>query len=426
MNTLIKNALIVPMTKDGYTYRGDVKIEDGKITDNPNFKADKIIDATDKICMPSLVNTHTHSSMELMRNYKDTSPDLMSWLSEIFPLEDKLVDNDIKWASKLAMAEMIQSGCTAFNDMYFMQHNTCDALLESGMRATIGLTFFGNAETCKDRSKIHEELYSKYNNKGNGRIKFSVAPHAIYTTPAESYKLAKEWIIEHPGTILHTHMSETMTEVNGVLKNFGKEPLKYLYEEGVFDGIDVVLAHGVHLTEEEIQICKDNNFSIVHNPSSNCKLASGIAPIAKFLKQGINVALGTDGSSSNNNLNMFEEMHLAAMISNVSNMNPMATTPYQILEMATINGAKALKIDDKVGTIEVGKDADIILIDINKSHLTPLNDPLSALVYTIQGSDVDTVFCQGNILMENRKLLTMDIDEVIKKTNECWKDLLSR
>ncbi|MBK5201743.1 MAG: amidohydrolase family protein, partial [Spirochaetaceae bacterium] len=171
--------------------------------------------------------------------------------------------------------------------------------------------------------------------------------------------------------------------------------------------------------------CKDKGFTIVHNPSSNCKLASGIAPIAKYIKAGINVALGTDGSSSNNNQDMFEEMHLAAMLSNVSNMNPMATTPYQILEMATINGAKALGINNKVGTLEVGKEADIILLDINKAHLTPLNDPFSAIVYATQSSDVDSVFCKGDLLMQNRKLLTIDVDSVIKNANECWYDLLN-
>lgn len=414
------------MTKENYTYRGDIKIENGKITANPDFIADKTIDATNMICMPSLINAHTHTSMELMRNYKDTAPDLMSWLSEIFPLEDKLVDNDIVWASKLAMAEMIQSGCTTFNDMYFKQDCTCQGLVESGMRARIGLTLFGGLEECKSRAKSNNSIYKKYSKSADGRITFSMAPHAIYTTPAESYLFANKWVKEHPDTILHTHMCESITEVNGTLESFNKEPLKYLYEEGAFDNIKSIFAHCVHLTDEEIKICKENNFSIVHNPSSNCKLASGIAPVAKYLKNGINVCLGTDGSSSNNNLNMFEEMHLAAMISNVSNMNPMATTPYQIIQMATINGAKALNLDDKVGTIEVGKEADLILIDINKTHLTPLNDPLSALVYGVQGSDVDTVFCQGNILMENRKLLTLNQDEIIKNTNQCWSDLLSR
>lgn len=425
MNTLIKNALIVPMTENGLSYKGDIKIENNKISDNPSFVADREIDATNMICMPALINSHTHSSMGLMRNYKDTAPDLMSWLREIFPIEDKLVPNDIRWASSLAMAEMIQSGTTTFNDMYFMQDNTCEALVESKMRATIGLTLFGDLADSEARAKKNKAIFEKYNEASDGRIKFSMAPHAIYTTTSDSYKFANKWIKANGG-ILHTHMSETKGEVDNCLKEHGNTPLMYLEKEGALNGLRAVLAHGIYLSDEEIKLCKDKRFSIVHNPSSNCKLASGIAPIAKYIKEGINVALGTDGSSSNNNQDMFEEMHLAAMLSNVSNMDPMATTPYQILEMATINGAKALGIDDKVGTIEIGKDADIILIDINKAHLTPLNDPFSALVYAAQSSDVDSVFCRGDLLMQNRKLLTIDIDSVIKNTNACWLDILKR
>lgn len=425
MNTLIKNALILPMTEYNKTYRGDIKIEEGKITENPNFKADKIIDASNMLCMPSLINSHTHTSMGLMRNYKDTAPDLMSWLSEIFPLEEKLIQKDIYWASKLACAEMIQSGCTAFNDMYFMIENTCDAVIESGMRASIGMTLFGGIEDTVERFKSHEKISNKYYQKAEGMINFNVAPHAIYTTTAASYKYGRDWLVEHGG-LMHTHISETKTEFDNCLKEYNKTPLMYLEDVGALDDINLILAHGVYLTDEELSLCKERNFSIVHNPSSNCKLASGIAPIAKMKNMGVNVALGTDGSSSNNNQNLFEEMHLAAMLSTVSNLNPMATTPYSILETATIAGAKALGLDDKVGSIETGKDADLILIDLNKPHLTPLNDPLSALVFATQSSDVDTVFCKGKILMENRKLLTLDIDRIIKETNQCWSNLLKR
>ena len=217
---------------------------------------------------------------------------------------------------------------------------------------------------------------------------------------------------------MHTHISETKVEFDNSIKDFGATPLMYLEKNGALKDINVVLAHGVYLTDEEIKLCSENNYSVVHNPSSNCKLASGIAPLSKFREAGVNVAIGTDGASSNNNLNMMEEMHLAAMLSCVSTLNPIANTPYDILHMATLGGAKALSIDDRVGTIEVGKDADIILIDINKPHLTPLNDPFSAVVYSAQASDVDTVFCKGEILMENRKLLTIDIDLAMKNKRE--------
>lgn len=422
MNTLIKNAIILDMTQRDKSYRGDIKIENGKISDNPNFVAEKTIDATNMICMPSLINAHTHTSMTLMRNYKDTAPDLMSWLSEIFPIEAKLEPEDIYWASQIALGEMISSGCTAFNDMYFMMDQTCEAVHNAKMRANIGMTLFGDLKNNQERIIPNTKIADKYLSKSNGLIKFNVAPHAIYTTPLETYLFARDWILERGGD-LHTHMSETMTEVNNSIKEFGNTPLMYLEKANALKDIKVILAHGVYLSDEEIALCRDRNMSIVHNPSSNCKLASGIAPISKFRTSKVNVALGTDGASSNNNLNMMEEMHLAAMLSCVSTLNPIANTPYDIIEMATINGAKALSIDDKVGTIEVGKDADIILIDTNKPHLTPLNNPFSAVVYSAQSSDIDCVFCKGELLMENRKLLTLDIDLAMKNTKERWNRL---
>jgi 5-methylthioadenosine/S-adenosylhomocysteine deaminase len=424
MNTLIKNAIILDMTQRNKSYRGDIKIENTKISDNPIFKADREIDATDMICMPSLINAHTHSSMGLMRNYKDTAPDLMSWLSEIFPIEAKLEKEDVYWASQIALGEMISTGCTAFNDMYFMIDQTCEAVHQSKMRANIGLTLFGSVKDNQDRIKPSNKIADKYLAKSNGLIKFNVTPHAIYTTPLETYLFARDWLLERGGD-LHTHMSETQGEYDNAIKDFGDTPLMYLEKAGALKDIKVVLAHGVYLSNEEIQLCSQKGMSVVHNPSSNCKLASGIAPIAKFRNAGVNVALGTDGASSNNNLNMMEEMHLAAMLSSVSTMNPIANTPYDIIEMATLGGAKALSIDDKIGTIEVGKDADIILIDINKPHLTPLNDPFSAVVYSAQGSDVDTVFCRGEMLMQNRKLLTLDMDLAMKKTKQRWERLLT-
>ncbi len=425
MNTLIKNALILDMTERNKSYRGDIKIENGKISDNPNFVAEREIDATNMICMPSLANGHTHSSMGLMRNYKDTAPDLMSWLGEIFPIEAKLQPDDIYWASQIALAEMIQSGCTVFNDMYFMMDQTCEAVHQSKMRANIGMTLFGALKDNQDRIKPNTIIADKYLSKSNGLIKFNVAPHAIYTTPLETYLFARDWLLERGGD-LHTHMSETMTEVNNSLKEFGETPLMYLEKNGALKDIKSVLAHGVYLTDDEIKLCIERDMSVVHNPSSNCKLASGIAPISKFRKAGVNVAIGTDGASSNNNLNMMEEMHLAAMLSCVSNMDPIANTPYDIIKMATTNGAKALSIDDKIGTIEVGKEADIILIDTNKPHLTPVNDPFSAVVYSAQASDIDTVFCKGEMLMHNRKLLTIDIDQAMKQTRLQWDALLKR
>ncbi|MCH3917017.1 MAG: amidohydrolase [Spirochaetia bacterium] len=423
MNILIRNALIIPMTKRNYSYKGNLYIKEGKISDGKDFKADKIIDASHMIAMPSLVNAHTHAAMELMRNYKDTAPDLMSWLSQIFPIEARLTDEDIYWASKLATAEMISTGCTVFNDMYFMQENTIKATLESGIRGSIGLTLFGDIDDTKQRISKFDEFLPKYSQED--LITFMIAPHAIYTTTAASYLYAHDWIKERH-LRMHTHMSETQTEVKDCLTQHKTTPLMYLEKEGALEDINVVLAHGVYLTNDEVKLCKERDFSIVHNPSSNCKLASGIAPVSKFRKAGITMALGTDGSSSNNNLDMFEEMHVAALLSSVSTMDPIANTPYDILSMATTGGAKALGLADKIGTLEEGKDADIILVDTHKPHLTPLNDPFSALVFAAQGSDVDTVLCRGKILMENRNFTTINVNEIMKQTEACWASIQNR
>ncbi|MDY4067817.1 amidohydrolase family protein, partial [Bullifex sp.] len=213
--------------------------------------------------------------------------------------------------------------------------------------------------------------------------------------------------------------------VDDCIKQTGLRPAEYLDSIGVFD-TPTYVAHGVFFSDNELEILKKKNVSVVHNPSSNCKLASGICPISHYKQMGINVALGTDGASSNNNLSMIKEMRLAAMLSTVSTMKPASITPYEILEMATINGAKALGLADKIGTLEVGKDADIVLINKNIAEMTPLNNIFSALVFSMPDRAVDSVYCQGKQLLEDGKLLTIDEEDVIKKINKQWEDILRR
>ena len=284
MSTLIKNAEIIPMSERDFHFCGDILIEDGRIKSvgsGIEAKADEVIDASGMIALPSFVNSHTHTSMVLMRNYKDTCEELMSWLSEIFPIEDKLQDNDIYWASKLACAELIQSGCTTFADMYFQSWNTAKAVRETGARAVLGLTLFGDGEETKRRfrefvPRIDAEIGDC------DRIRLDAAPHAIYTCTAETYTLAAEWTAAHPGHYLSTHLSETMTEVNDSLRDNKLRPAEYLDSLGIFS-VPCYLAHCVHLSEGEAKmISRHGRASIVHNPASNMKLASGIAPIPKL------------------------------------------------------------------------------------------------------------------------------------------------
>lgn len=429
MKTLISNALIVPMTSENVSFTGDIGIDGKKIVfvgkGPQDFVADKTIDGSSFIALPALVNAHTHLSMGLMRNYKDSAVNLQDWLGEIFPIEAKLTDADILTSSRLGVIESIQSGITTFNDMYFSQTATAKAANEGGIRACIGLTLFGNLEDSKQRMAKNPKDVRYEVERSEGRIILSVAPHAIYTCSADTYRYGHDWARDHQ-LPLHTHLSETKTEFDACMSEHGKTPVQYLHDLGIFSDIKSILAHCVYLTEEDIRLLATLDTSVVHNPTSNCKLASGIAPIGNYARQGINVTLGTDGSSSNNNQNMFEEMHIASLLSTVSSGKPGNLSPYKILEMATINGAKALGLDDRIGTIEEGKEADLILIDTKKSHLTPLNDPFSSLVFSTQASDIDSVFCQGKLVMEKKKVIGLDFESTREQTNACWDAILKR
>jgi 5-methylthioadenosine/S-adenosylhomocysteine deaminase len=429
MKTLISNTTIIPMTAEGYSLKGDIGIDGNKIaftgTCPKGFVADKTVDGSSFIAMPALVNAHTHLSMELMRNYKDFAHDLQDWLGEIFPIEAKLTETDILHASRLGIMESIQSGITTFNDMYFFQGATARAANEGGIRACIGLTLFGDLASTKERIEQGMRQLALPMERSDGRVRLCIAPHAIYTCSDETYRYGHDWAREH-GMPFHTHLAETRKEVEDCLAEHGKTPARYLYDLGCLEGTGNVLAHCVHMTKEDISLLAETGSTVVHNPSSNCKLASGIAPIASFAKAGINIALGTDGSSSNNNQNMFEEMHVASLLSTVSTMDPTAVSPYEILAMATINGAKAFGLDSEIGTLEPGKDADLILVDIEKSHLTPLNDPFSALVFSAQASDVDTVFCRGKVVMEHRQVCSLPLRKTMDQANATWKEILER
>ena len=413
------------MTKRDCFFKGSILIENGIITEIGQVErsADSIIDASSMIALPSFVNAHTHLSMVLMRNYKDTAENLQDWLSEIFPIEDKLNDEDIYQASRLGAAELIQSGCTVFADMYFHAWNTVKAIKEAGIRGIIGQTFMNDEKDAEFRiEEIAPRILEAIGN--DDMLRLDAAVHAIYTSTPDCYIRAAEWVKER-GVRLHTHLSETRKEVDDCIAAYGKTPVELFNDIGVFS-VPVYAAHGVHINEEEMEILKEHDVSIVHNPASNMKLASGIAPVKKYREKGINTALGTDGASSNNNLSMIKEMNTAALLQTIANMTPSAVRPYDIIEMATIGGAKALGLDNRIGTIEKGKEADIVLINTSDANMSPLNDPFSAMVFSADRKNVDTVFCKGRKLLEGGKLLTIDKAEAIAKTNERWEDILRR
>ena len=421
--------MIIPMKQEGEVFYGDIGIDGTDIAfvgeKTSDFIPDKVIDAKGMLAMPSLINAHTHLAMQFMRNYKDDAPNLQSWLAEIFPIEDKLTQSDVLASSRLGVIELIQSGITLFNDMYFFPEATARAVNEGGIRANLGLTLFGDLASSKLRIREREKSTDSALAASNARITLDIAPHAIYTCTRETYQYGRDWAKDNQRN-MHTHLSETKQEVDDCLKEHRMTPLHYLDSIGALKDIPSLLAHCVHLTESEIELLRGMDASVIHNPSSNCKLASGVAPIGAFLQNGINVAIGCDGSSSNNNQNLFEEMHIASLLSTVYSGHLGNLKPFEVLKMATVNGAKALGLDTRIGTLEAGKEADILLLDLNKAHLTPLNDPFSALVYAAQASDVDTLFCQGKMVMQKRKVLGLDQAEVQRDVASRWDAIRSR
>lgn len=428
MKTLIKDTTIVPMTSEDEILHGDIAI-DGKsivaIGQVPrSFVPDRTIDAHGKIAMPTLVNAHTHLSMTYFRNYRDSVSDLHDWLSEIWKLEDALVAEDTYPASLLGIAEMISSGTTCFADMYFFPEGTTEAILETKMKANIGITLFGDLQDSQQRAAERLPILREQSARSEGKIRYDIAPHAVYTCTGETLRYAVR-LAEDEGCKIHIHANETRQEVEDSLSSFGKTPIAYLDSLG-FSSVDCYYAHCVHPSGEDIAILRKNQTSVVHNPSSNCKLGSGIAPLATYLEHEIPVALGTDGASSNNTLDMFQEIRLAAMLAAVSTGDAARVSPFQILRMATLGGAKALGRENECGTLEVGKDADLMLLSTDSPHMSPINNIFSALVFSARSSDVQTVFCAGEILMQDRRLLVLDEQSVRDRFNAHWEQIQRR
>lgn len=425
MNILIENVKILTMCDGEVIKNGNIYIEDGKIKkiskDKIDFFYDKKIDGKNHLAMPGLINAHTHVGMSLFRNFSD-DVELMDWLNnKIWPLEDKLTEKDVYWASLLSQAEMIMTGTTTFADMYYFEDQTIKALEKSKMRAQIsrGLTL-----DDENLSKIKENinLYKKFENSQDGRINIALGPHAVYTTDKKYLKeisrVSKEYKIP-----IHIHLSETKVENEDCIKRFGQSPTEVFEECGIFEN-KTIAAHGVHLTDKDLDILSKYDVSVVHNPSSNLKLSSGFLDCSKIIDKGINLAMGTDSSASNNNLSMFKEISIASLVSKFK--DPKNLRAYEVLKMATINGAKALGMDKKIGSLEEGKIADIILIDLNNPNHTPQNNLISSLCYSTFDTDVSHVLINGEIVFDNKKFINLDIDEIIKKSKQSFNNLRKR
>lgn len=424
---LIKNTLILDSRK---SEKSSILIENDKISEiSPDLvsqDAHKVIDGEGKLLIPGLVNTHTHLSMTLLRGLADDLP-LDNWLNEhIWPMEAHLDGNYCYAGALLACVEMIKSGTTTFNDMYFFMDDVARAVDETGLRGVLshGMIDLGDEEKRKAEFKETHRIIEKCHETAEGRITVAFGPHSPYTCSRELLEGVRNEADKY-GNRIHIHVAETENEVQQVLEAHGKRPFEYLDEIGLL-GEDVLAAHAVHLSPEEINMVKDRGVKLSHNPASNMKLASGVSPVEEMLKKGICVSLGTDGAASNNNLDLLEEMKLAALLQKIHNMDPTYLNAEKTFEMATINGAEALGMSDKIGTIDVGKKADLVLLDIKAPHLTPFRHPLSHLVYSANCRDVNTTICNGKVLMENRELKVVPEAQVIEMAQNAAEDMLSK
>jgi len=405
MSILIKNVILENQKKDILIEENKIK----KIDDQINDSADEVIDVKrEKAILPGFVNAHTHVAMTLLRGYADDLP-LNEWLfDKIFPAEAKINNEDVYWGTKLALIEMIKSGTTFINEMYLFRglEGSARAIEEMGIRAILGICVddFNFDQVKKFELPLNTDL-----------IDYCIAPHAIYTASEETLRWAKDFSDKN-NLLIHMHLSETQKEVSDAIEKYGKRPVEYL------DGLDFlndkcVFAHSIWLNNEEIEILKESGCSLVYNPCSNMKLASGVFRFDDIRKKGINICLGTDGAASNNNLDMFDEMKTGSLLQKANNIDPESAKAEDILKVATENGAKALR--KKAGKIEEGYLADLILIDLKQTYFNPCYNFISSIVYASKGDCVSDVICNGKIIMRDKKI--EGEEEVFKKVKEIAK-----
>ncbi|RPI79795.1 MAG: amidohydrolase [Desulfobacteraceae bacterium] len=424
-NLLIKNVMILTMDSENKLIeKGFVGIKNDLITevgtDLPKepFQADQTLDVADTILLPGLINGHTHAPMTLFRGLADDLP-LMEWLQNyIFPVESHMDADFVSAGALLACAEMIRSGTTCFCDMYLFADEVAKAAKKSGMRALIGEVLYDfnspNYGSIENGFKYTEDLILKW--RQDPLITIAVEPHAPYTCSPALLQKANEMALKYQ-TPLVIHLSETLNEIEQTLQRYGKRPVAHLESLGLLKH-HLIADHCVHVNEAEIESLANNKVKVIHNPESNMKLAAGVAPIMKMLQCNITVGLGTDGCASNNNLDLFSEMDMTAKLHKVHSLDPTVMDALTVLRMATAEGAKALGLGSITGSIEKGKKADLILVHTRQPHLTPLYSPYSHLVYAARGSDVTHTVINGVLVMENRRLLTLNEEEILAKANE--------
>jgi len=431
-STIIHAKWIIPVIPENKIYKNHALVigegdTQGIIIDilpidecKKKYSSKTIIKRLQHILIPGLINTHTHSPMNLLRGLADDLP-LMEWLEKhIWPAEHKYVNEQfVEHGSRLAMAEMLRSGTTTFNDMYFFPDATAKLADSVGIRAILGQIIIDFpsawAKDVQEYLSKGQQLHQQY--QDHPLIKTVMAPHAPYTVSNENLLKTKEQA-DKLNTSIHIHLHETEDEINGSIQQHQCRPIQRLHKLGLISP-KLIAVHMTHLTEDDIDILMQEKPHLVHCPESNMKLASGISPVHRLLKQGLNIALGTDGAASNNGLNMFGEMKAASFLSKISTLDATALNAQQSLQMATINGARALSLEDKIGSLEIGKEADICAVDIDNIECQPVYHPLSQLIYAAGRENVTDVWVRGKLLLDNKKLTTIDVQQV-KSDSQLW------
>jgi 5-methylthioadenosine/S-adenosylhomocysteine deaminase len=381
-------------------------------------RAPEIIDAGNSIVMPGLINTHTHAAMTYFRGLADDLPLAEWWEKYLFPAEKNNLNPDfIRKASELACLEMVKSGTTCFNDMYYFQDITAEIALKAGIRvmAGEGILSFSTPSCETPDLAINKTLKFINKFKDSELVNVAFAPHSIYTCSKDILINVKE-LADKYKALIHIHVSETKKEILDSKKEHGKSPVAYLDELGLL-GENIIAAHSVWLDKDDLEIYRKRNVKVSHCPISNMKLASGIMPVAEMLDKGIVVGLGTDGAASNNTLDLFSDMRVCALLHKVNQLEPTIINAREVVRMATINGARVLGLEDKIGSLEVGKRADIITINLDKPHLLPIYDPYSHIVYCVNRGDVSEVVINGQIIMRNREVNKIDEEKVLREAS---------
>ncbi len=389
------------------------------LRENPDAE---IVEGEGKVILPGLVNLHTHSAMTLLRSYAN-GMQLMEWLTKyIWPFEAQMTAKDVAIGARLAVAEMLLGGTTSFADMYWHADVLADVISDSGIRGAAGNSFTVMNDGFLT---IHRALMERYGHGECLRVIPMLAPHAPYTVSAEDFGRCIK-LSEESGLPIHVHLSETIGEVEDMRRKCGKSPVEYLDSLGVLGG-NCIAAHCVHVDDRDMEILSARGVSVAHNPQSNMMLSSGISPVKRMLHAGVNVGLGTDGASSNNDLDMWDEMRTAALLSKVNPDGTLGTlTAYEVLRMATVAGAGALGMGGRLGCLKKGMLADLIVVDMRKPHLQPVHDVVANLVFCASGADVDMVMVDGRMLVRDHRLLSLNADECILEANEAVARLLRK